>query len=317
MHTVLVSDRKPFGDLLADGPLADAEVRRERCTDEERLRETAADADALVVDANTPVTAAVLRDLDLAVVARSGTGVDNVDVAAAREVGTVVTNVPDYSAEEVSSHAVALLLSLARGLGRYDRSVRDGEWDWTAARPLHRLSERTLGIVAVGTIGAGVARKAAPLFDTVVGYDPGLSDAELRERGVEPVGFPELLARAHAVSIHAPLTEATRGLFDRETFESMREGSLLVNVGRGGVVDEAALLSALESGAIAGAGLDVFAEEPPTDRRLVDHERTLVTPHAGFYSEESVEEACRRALQSVATVFDGGTPADVVEPGGG
>lgn len=147
-----------------------------------------------------------------------------------------------------------------------------------------------------------------------MGYDPGLSDAELRERGVEPVGFAELLARAHAVSIHAPLTDATRGLFDAETFDAMREGSLLVNVGRGGIVDEPALLSALESGTIAGAGLDVLAEEPPTDRRLVDHDRTLVTPHAGFYSEESVEEACRRALTSVATVFEGETPADVVEP---
>lgn len=314
MHRVVVSDTKD-PDLDIEREVFKDEkfsVEQRVCHDEESLLTAAADADALIVDAGTPVTARVLRELDLTVVARAGIGVDNVDREAAEAAGVVVTNVPDYSVEEVSSHALALVLDLARGVTRYDRDVRAGDWDWEAARPLYRLRERTLGLVAVGNIGQRTARKGAPFFDTVVGYDPYLDAETLRERGVEPVGFAELLARSDAVSVHAPLTEETREMFDADAFEAMGEKTIFVNTGRGGLVDEDALLAALDDGTVAGAGLDVLREEPPTDRRLVEHERTVVTPHVGWYSEESSAEVRRRAARAVRQALAGEEPDDAL-----
>jgi D-3-phosphoglycerate dehydrogenase len=315
MHRVVVSDTKD-PDLTVEREVLDIEgitVERHVCHDEESLLEAAAGADALVVDAGTPVTARVLRELDLRVVARAGTGVDNIDREAAREVGTVVTNVPDYSVEEVSTHALALVLDLARGVTRYDRDVRAGNWDWEVARPLGRLRDRTLGVVAVGNIGRRAAEKAAPFFGEVVGYDPYLDDETLRERGVEPVDFAGLIAESDAISVHAPLTAETEGLFDAAAFEAMSEGTLFVNTGRGGLVEEDALLAALSDGTVAGAGLDVLREEPPTDRRLVDHDRVVVTPHAGWYSEESSDEVRRRAARAVKQALVGEVPDDALE----
>lgn len=278
--------------------------------------EAARDAHGLVCDSGTPVTADVLDACpSLLVVVRAGVGLDNVDVAAATERDVHVCHVPDYAVDEVSTHACGLLLGLARRLFTYRADVRAGNWDWQAAPMPPRLADRTLGVVAFGRIGSRAAEKAAPFFGETVVDDPYVEDATIRAAGFEPVGFEELLARADAVTVHTPLTEETRGLFDADAFAAMGEDVLLVNTSRGGVVDEAALLAALADGTVAGAGLDVLATEPPADRELVEHPRVAVTPHVAWYSAESADEVRRTAARQVLSVLDGEEPAHAVEPG--
>ena len=283
---------------------ADVELRLEQCSSAQDVIEAAADADALIVQ-YAPIGDDVLDALERCRgVVRYGVGVDTIDVEAATRRGVWVVNVPDYGTEEVSDHAVALLLCLLRGVVALDRSVRDGRWDETAVRPLHRLSTRTVGVVGCGRIGAAFARKARGLGLAVVGYDPsGLPD-ELRAAGVEEADLEELLETSDAVSLHLPLGPDTEHLIGAWALERMRPGAYLINTSRGGLVDSAALLSALEARAIAGAALDVLESEPPAaGDALVNHERVVVTPHAAWYSEESSEtlksEVAREAVRLV------------------
>jgi len=313
---VVVSDRRA-GDLEVERPVFEGDgvdLRYRLCRDPSEVADLDG-VDALLSDARTPVTAAALDALeDLSVVAQIGTGVDNVDVTAAHERGVVVTNVPDYSVEEVSTHALALLLAVARSTHTYDRAVRDGSWDYRDGRPIHRLSGQTLGIVGYGRIGRRTARKAAPLFDRVVASDPYLDAAEVRADGVDPVDLETLLGTADAVSLHVPLTDETRGMFDADAFAATSEGTLFVTTCRGPVVDPDALLAALADGTVRAAGLDVLPEEPPTDRRLVEHEATVVTPHAGWYSEEAAREVRRRAAEEARRVLLGEAPEHPFRP---
>jgi len=276
--------------------------------------EAAADADALVVDSVTPVTERVLRETPVRVVARAGTGVDNVDLSAAEAHGAVVVNAPDACREEAATHALALLLSAWRKLRPYDSAVRDGEWASDPEAPIGRLSGATLGLVAFG----GVARELVGLvegFDLdVVAYDPHVDAATIREGGAEPVTFGTLLAASDLVSVHAPLTAETAGLIDDAAFERMRPGAVLVNVARGGVVDENALARALANGEIAGAGLDVLAEEPPA-ALPADHPNLVVTPHVAWYSEAAVEDVARAVARDVTRVLRGEEPENRVTGG--
>lgn len=283
--------------------------------------EAAMGAHGIMVDAGTPVTERVLDALDaLEIVARVGIGVDNIAIDAAREQGIAVTNVPDYSVDEVSTHALGLLLTLAREIQTYSADTEAGNWDWKRGVPLFRLQERTLGVIAFGRIGRRIARKAAPLFETVVAYDPYLDDDVFERYGVERVGFEELLGRADAISLHTPLTEETESMLDSAAFGTMAErdtdaGTILINTSRGGVIDEGALLEALESGTVRAAGLDVLAEEPPSDRALLDRDDVIVTPHIGWYSEESRDEVRRRSAREIGRVFQGVPPENDVTSG--
>lgn len=239
----------------------------------------------------------------LGVVARMGVGLDNIDVAAATERGTLVTNVPDYCVEEVSDHAVGLILDWARGIAGFDRDVRAGRWNPAGAR-LRRLRSATVGIVGYGRIGRATARKCAALGCRVVVHtrSPAPSaDAEF-------VSWPDLLALADVVVLHVPLTPDTRHLVGAPELAAMRDGALLVNVSRGGLVDTAALIGALADGRIGGAALDVLEAEPIVDPALLAHPNVVITPHVAFSSGESVAELRTKAAEEVVRVLRGEAP---------
>jgi D-3-phosphoglycerate dehydrogenase len=271
--------------------------------------------DALLTATHIPITETVFEGIDsLRFVSSYGIGVDHIDLEAANDHGIPVSNVPDYSIDEVSSHALALLLACARSVVRYDRHVDDGGWEWEVGAPIERLRGKTLGLVAFGKIARRVAEKAAGFDLEVVAYDPYVDADEMAARGVEKVGFEELLERSRYVSVHAPLTTESRGMFDADAFARMREESVLVNTARGPVVEEAALVDALEDGPLRAAGVDVFEEEPPEGSPLLDREDVLVTPHVAWYSERSREVLARSVARDVVRVLDGGEPEGEVDP---
>ncbi|WP_336336768.1 C-terminal binding protein [Haloarcula brevis] len=315
MERVVASD-DPMIDVDRLRTALDAEVVAAETGSEAALRDAAAGAAALVVDVNTPVTAAVLDVLDeLQVVARAGVGIDNIDVAAAADNGVTVTNVPEYCTDEVATHTVTLLLDCVRTLTAYDRDVRDGGWGWERTRPVHRVRGRTLGLVSFGPIARRVRDQLRGFDLDVVAYDPYVDATEMVAADVEKVTLEELYERADYVSLHAPLTEETAGMIDADALAAMRDRAILVNSGRGGLVDEAALRTALEDGEIAAAGLDVLAEEPPAaDHPLVGLDNCVVTPHAAWYSEEARDDLNDAVAANVGAALAGETPPDRIDP---
>jgi len=314
-YRIVVSDTKVI-DLDAGRPAFDGlevSVETTDANSPEAVIEAAAGADALVVDASTQVTGRVLAALDsLAVVGRAGIGVDNIDLGAAEARGVTVLNVPGYSVDEVATHALALFLACLRRLGAYDRSVRNGDWDWTVGQPLPRLAGSTVGLVAFGKIARNLAGKLDGFDVDVLAYDPYVDAAAFEGYDVRRAGFEELLAASDAVSIHTPLTGETRRMFDADAFDRMREGSILVNTARGPVVDEDALYAALTDGPLAAAGLDVRDTEPPESSRLAELETVISAPHAGWYSEASRRELNRTVAADVARALRGDPPENPV-----
>ena len=275
---------------------------------------TAADADALVVQ-YARVDAGLLDALPrVRAVGRYGVGVDTVDVDACTARGVAVCNVPDYGTESVSDHAIALALAAARRIAWMDRGVRTGTGGLAPVRPLHQFGGRVFGVVGLGLIGAATARKAAGLGYRVVATDtrrePGTSVG-----GVEVVSLDDLLAQAHVVSLHVPLTEATHHLLGAAELARMRPDAVVVNTSRGGVLDTAALADALRAGRLHGAGLDVFEEEPlPPGHPLTSLDTAVLSAHLAWYSEESYGELKRRTVQNVVDVCAGRRPANVLNP---
>lgn len=309
--TVVVSDDKTEDvetEREALTAFVDVEVRHVAAHDEAALIDAAEEADALIVDASTPVTEAVIDALDLSVVGRAGIGVDNVALDAAAERGVTVVHVPDYCLDEVASHTLSLILACARGHPQYGASTARGEWDWTAARPLHRLPGSTLGLLAFGNIPRRLLDFAAGYDFEVLCHDPYVDAATMEARGVEPVEFEELLARSDLLSLHAPLTDETTAILDADAFDAMRDGTVLVNTARGGLVDVAAIRNALDDGTVATAGLDVLPEEPPEDVSLANRDDVVVTPHVGWYSEESQIELRRKVAADVGRALAGAEP---------
>ncbi|WP_432535248.1 C-terminal binding protein [Kineococcus arenarius] len=291
------------------------ELLRADCRNEDDLISAASGAAGLVVQ-YARITSRVLEALpDLKVISRYGVGVDTVDVEAATRRRVAVCNVPDYGTEDVSDHAVALALALARGVVRLDRGLRRGDHSLSGAKPLHRISGRVFGVVGLGLIGAATARKAHGLGYSVIGCDPLKAPGTVTDAGVRVVSFDDLLARADVISLHVPLNAHTRHLIDAEALSRVERRAVLVNTCRGGVVDTAALVDALDSGRLLGAGLDVFEEEPlPASSPLAQREDVVLTPHAAWYSEESEQELKRRVLENAADVLDGRRPRNVVNP---
>lgn len=263
-----------------------------------------------------PVTAKVIKAAcDCVAIGRYGIGLDNIDVAAATRHGIVVTNVPAYCVEEVSDHALALLLSLARKLTFYDRAIKSGLYDLQAGTPLFRMRGRILGIVGFGKIGRALYHKAAGLGLKVIVFDPHVDRASLSGFEVEVVDFHGLLERSDFISIHIPLTPETRGLFNLAALRQMKPQAFLINTSRGHLIDAEALREALDKGIIAGAGLDVLPEEPPAPGdRLVGHPRTIITPHAAFNSEESLINLRETAAKQMASALCGIRPENIVNP---
>jgi len=316
MVTVVVNDDPMIrtDDLQATlGEAATVETAVLDSTDE--IIEAAADAVGLVVDVNTPVPAAVFEACDdLQIVARAGVGVDQIAHKVAAEHGVTIVNVPNYCTEEVSTHAVAMLLAAVRNISLYDSRVDAGGWDWTDGQPIHRLNESTIGLLSFGGLARRTAEKLAGLDCQIVAADPYVDAETMAEYGVEKVPFDDLVDHADHVSIHAPLTDDTRGMFDRTAFERMSETAILVNVGRGPIVKEPDLAWALDTGEIAGAALDVLEKEPPTDSPLVGRDDVILTPHAAFYSEESLTELNEHIGNDILAVLAGEKPNGYIDP---
>ena len=289
----------------------DVQLRVLACRTPEEVAAQAGDADVLL-NQYVPITGEVLDALPRCrLVVRYGVGVDNVDVAAATERGVWVANVPDYGRDEVADHTLALALAVLRGVVVLDRSVRDGVWDLEAARPLHRLATLTYGVVGCGAIGRAVARRAAGLGMRVLGYDiPQVRSGPPIER----VPLEGLLEAADVVSLHAALTPESHHLIGAAALGRMRPTAFLVNTARGGLVDAAALLAALDAGALAGAALDVLEGEPPDELgwRLARHPRVVATPHAAWYSEEAFHTLKTEVAREALRVLEGGRPRSPV-----
>jgi D-3-phosphoglycerate dehydrogenase len=283
-----------------------------QCRTEEEVAAACRDAAGLIVQ-YAPITRAVLSSLPRCrVVVRYGVGTDTVDIDAATDVGVAVCNVPDYGVEEVSDHALALLLALGRGIVTLDRAVRGGDWSLASAPGVRRLRGRVLGLVGLGRIGRAVARKAVALGLEVVAHDPAAAPPA---PGVTPVGLDELLARSDFVSLHAPLQPATRHLFDDAAFRRMKPGAFLINTARGGLVDTDALTRALAEGRLAGAGIDVLEQEPiAPDHPLLEQPNCLLTPHAGWFSQDAFAELKTKAAQEAVAVVTGAVPRYCLNP---
>ena len=243
-------------------------------------------------------------------IGRYGIGLDNIDVSYATEVGIVVTNVPAYCLPEVSDHALALLISWARKVTAFDHAIKSGTYNLKAQMPMFRLEGRTLGIAGYGKIGRTLARKALALGLKVIVFDPYL---DLPKDGpVEQVEFDELLSRSHYISMHVPSTPETRHLFNREAFRKMNPEALVINTARGDLIDEEALLEALEAGEIAGAALDTFDVEPmPAGHPLLELDNTLICPHLGYVTDDSYQAFYSQVVEDIRA-FDSGEPVRMI-----
>jgi D-3-phosphoglycerate dehydrogenase / 2-oxoglutarate reductase len=272
------------------------------------------DVVGLLVGTETEVRAADFDRLPvLQVVATCSVGFDHVDVEEAERRGIWVCSVPDYCVEEVADHALALALSLLRGVVVLDREVRAGSWDWQAAGELRRIRGTRFGVVGLGRTGRELARKAAALGFEVWGTDPALSTEEIAATGARPAPLRELLAACHAVSLHVALTPETDGLLGAEELALMPDGAVLVDTARPQLVDLEALRRELESGRLGGAALDVIPVEPPTaEDPAPDWPRLIVTPHVAWYSAEADEACHARPVLSVRAVLEGRAPDGAV-----
>lgn len=288
MAKVLVTDPLASQGLAVLEAAPGLEVVELRDASPGELLAEVRNAQALVIRSGTKVTDDVLEAAsELRVIGRAGIGVDNVDVAAATARGIVVVNTPEGNNITTAEHTIALLVSLARHIPQATASMKDGHWDKTAFQGLE-LYNRTLGVAGIGNIGRIVSQRARGLGMKVIAFDPHVSREAAARFDIELVGFDELLARSDVITVHVPKTAETTGLLDRAAFERCKPGLLVINAARGGIIDEPALLDALEAGQVAGAGLDVFVDEPPpADHPLVGHPRVICTPHLGASTEQA------------------------------
>ena len=248
------------------------------------------------------------------IISRFGIGVDNVDIATATQMGIVVTRVPDYCFDEVSDHAMALLLALVRKISFIDACTQRGTWEMRRVVPIHRVRGTVLGLVGFGGIPRMVAPKAQAFGMQVVAFDPYISEDVFTSANVARVEFDELLKISDYISIHSPLTSTTHHLFNAGTLSRMKRTAYLINTARGPIVDETALGQALDRKEIAGAALDVMENEPATSSPLFGRDNVIITPHMSFYSEESLVDLQTKAAEEVVRVLSGVAPRSPVNP---
>ena len=281
----------------------------------EGILEVAADADALLVTYGQ-INADVIAGLNnCKAIGRFGIGTDNIDIGAATEKGIVVTYAPVYCLDEVSDHAMALLLSVARKIPYANKLVADGRWEMPAVVPIARLRGTTLGLLGLGNIPQQIVGKAQAFGMNVIAADPYCPDEVFGKLNVTKVEFDDLLAQSDYVSVHAPLTPETEKMFNMDAFKKMKNTAFLINTARGPLVDTADLAAALDAGEIAGAGLDVLPSEPPAaDDPLVGRDNVVITPHTGFYSEDALLDLQTTVASDVAAVLAGEEPKYPVKP---
>ena len=284
---------------------AEAEVESREALPAEELLQIIGDYEALVVRGRTKVTGQVfLAGSKLKVVGRAGVGVDNIDLAAANARGVTVVNSPLATSQAVAEHTLGLMLALARSIPLGDAGMKSGQWLKKELLGVE-VQGKVLGVIGMGNIGSTVARLAAALSMQVIGFDPLVPPAEIQQCGAEPVTLGELYNRSDFITIHVPLTQETKGMINGQSLGHMKRGVRLVCAARGGVIDETALLGALESGQVAGAALDVFAQEPPGVSALVTHPAVVATPHIGAQTVEAQARAARDIALEVLSALKG------------
>lgn len=296
----------PLGVELAEGGGKEEEESLLLCRD----------AEVILCGGSPKIPATLIRRLPrLKAIVRYGIGVDTIDLAEATRRGVYVANVPDYCIEEVATHALALILSWARKLPVAQKITLEGQWNVAPLRPLQSARDQVLGLVGFGRIARTLARMARAIGFQVWGSDPYVKKEDMTKKGVKPVPLRRLIRAADFVSLHAPLSPATRHLLDAESLKLMKPTAYLINCARGGLVDEAALSQALQEGWIAGAALDVMEKEPwAPDSPLRGVDNLLVTPHAAWYTERAQRELRRKACAEVIRVLEGKVPRNLVNP---
>ena len=306
MDRILVTEKIDDEGIARLREAADVDVRLDLAPD--MLREILPAYDALVVRSQTKVTADVLEVGEkLRVVGRAGTGVDNIDLAAATRHGILVVNAPAANSVAMAELAIGLLFSLARQIPQAHASLAAGRWERSKFMGTE-VRGKTLGLVGLGRTGAEVARRVRALEMRLLAYDPFIAQERATRLGVEPVALDELLRESDIVSLHLHLLESTRNMINAERLAQMRRGAWLINCSRGGIVDEAALFDALQSGRIGAAALDVWATEPPTDSPLVGHPRVIALPHLGASTVEAQALAAADVAEGVVDALANRTP---------
>lgn len=266
------------------------------------------DYDALVVRGQTKVTRQIFQAAaSLKVVGRAGVGVDNIDLHAAEEHQVIVVNAPVSTTQAVAELALALMFSLARDIPKADAGMKQGHW---LKKQLlgSELNGKTLGIIGLGNIGRSLAQKASALGMVILGVDPFLSEDDIAKRGARPTPLDDLYAHSDFISLHVPLTTETHHLISTSAFQKMKPGIRLVSTARGGVIDEIALLTALDDGKVSGAALDVFSHEPPGLNQLTSHPHVIATPHIGAQTSEAQARAASDIASEVLAVLRGEAP---------
>ena len=286
-----------------------------QATTEQQASDLCREADG-VLNARAPITRRAISAMQRCrIIVRYGIGVDTIDVAAATERGILVANVPDYCLDEVSDHALTLLLMLSRQMIPAIALAREETWAVAKMPPLQRLRGQTCGLVGCGRIGTLLAGKVKQLGLSVIIHDPYLSEARAREMGAEVVSLDALLSSADFISLHAPLNDATHHLLGEAAFVKMKKTASVINTARGGLIDEAALLAALDAGQLSGAGLDVLESETavtPVRSALVRHPKMIVTAHTAWLSEQARATLQLRAIEQVLACLKGETPYGLV-----
>ncbi|MBN2116414.1 MAG: hydroxyacid dehydrogenase [Anaerolineales bacterium] len=284
---------------------AAANVNFRESTPADELINVIADYDALIVRGQTRVTAAVMDAAPrLKVVGRAGVGVDNIDLEAAKKHNITVVNAPSSTTVAVAELTVGLLLTVAREIPRADSAMKQGQWLKKEFEGIE-LNGKTLGIIGFGRIGTEVGKRASAFGMNVITYDPNVLLHELEHGNAEPVSLQDLCAWSDFISLHLPLNVQTRDLIGPQAISQMRDGVRIISTARGGIIDEAALLEALNSGKVAGAALDVFEQEPPGLTELVSHPRVIATPHIGAQTAEAQSRAAEDIANEVLSALQG------------
>lgn len=286
------------------------------CASEAELLERATGADVLWLAWRPAITRSVLEALpNCRLVVRWGVGYDQIDTAAATELGVAVANAPTYGTVDVAEHAIALILAAERRIAWANLQMHAGQWPAAKPTAQRRILGRTLGLLGAGRIGLAVAERARGLGMTVIAHDPARPGDELRAAGVEPVDLDTFLARAEIISVHVPLSAATRHLVNADFLRRVRPDALLVNTSRGPVVDQEALIAALEEGSLAGAALDVYESEPlAPDSRLRSIDRAVLTPHMAAYSAEAWADLRAEMCSTTLGFLETGWAPTIVNP---
>ncbi|GII92629.1 phosphoglycerate dehydrogenase [Sinosporangium siamense] len=312
---VLVAEELSEAGLAVLG--ADFEVRHTDGADRSQFLPALAEADALIVRSATQVDAEALAHAPkLRVVARAGVGLDNVDVEAATKAGVMVVNAPTSNITSAAEHTVALILATARNVAQGHSALKGGEWKRSKYTGTE-LDEKIVGILGLGRIGQLVAQRLQPFGVELIAYDPYLPPARAAQMGVRLVSLEEVLQQADFLTVHLPKSKETLGLIGDRELHTVKPSVRIVNVARGGIVDENALYSALKEGRVAGAGLDVFAKEPCVDSPLFELDNVVVTPHLGASTHEAQEKAGTQVARSVKLALAGEFVPDAVNVQGG